>query len=305
MPNKRTVPPLSLGGVYLPPPPAIQPVAVDPLDEEFRTAIRRAGAAAALQRLASVNDPSVAPPPQPTSVPEVIQLNREARDAAGETARLAKETAEAERVRRQEAEQRAAGAYDAGAAEADDRWRFFTEINEKNHGLVLDLVKGIGGAQVAAAQTEAARIASEMKANAEAVISRLSTEITKRDEKINELQQQNETLKQRKTWSEVVAEKLEAGDLSHPAVRAMLPAQPATAPQGKTPQERLDDEMVPIIAEDEREQRRLKREALEEEKKKNRAFGEAAMQLVPLARSLVGGVPEPQGRPPLGGLQPQ
>lgn len=310
MAARKAPPPLSLG-VYLPPPPA-QPAAQDPADEEYQRAVRRVGHAVALQRLATVGDPAAATAvtPQPTSVQDVIALEREARESTKDARQAAQETAEQERLRRQEAEQRANGAYEAGQAEAENRWGAVVEMQQGFHATVMGMFEKLSTQQIAAAQSEAARVAERMEASNKEIVARLAGEIEKRDNTIIQQQQQIEALKAKKSWGEVVAEQIEQGNLGHPAVKAMIPqlAAPA-APQGKSPQDQLNEGMVPIVLEDERERRRIEREKAEAEKRKAEATAQTITQLAPLARSFLTAPPSPQGRPPLQALlgpeQPQ
>lgn len=303
MPGRKPVPPLGLG-IYLPPPPSAAAVE-DPIDEELRKAIRRAGGAAALARIAGGADPAavVQHVPQPTSVQDVIALEREARETTKDARQAAMETAEAERERRVEAEQRAAGSYEAGQQEAENRWAAIVEMQNGFHGTVMGMFEKLSAQQVAAAQSDAARIAAEMKASNDATVAAMKAEIDKRDGIIATQQQHIEALKGRKTIEEVAAERLAAGDLSHPAVRAFLPQQPP-APQGESTQEQLNKGMVPIILEDEAEKRRLQREVQASEVRRNDQIGQAVAQAAPLLRSVFGGVPAPQGRPPLQAMLP-
>ncbi len=298
MAPRKSVAPLGLG-VYLPPPPAAA-VTEDPIDEELRKAIRRTSGVAALAKIAGGADPAAVAQhlPQPTSIQDVLALDDHALKASGQIAEAARQQAQDEKDRADRAEGRAATSYEAGQADSDSRWSFMTEVLEKNHSLVLEVVKVAGEARVQAAQSDAARIAAEMKASNDAVVAAMKAEVDKRDAIINGQQQQIEALKGRKTIEEVAAERLAAGDLTHPAVRAFLP-QTVPVPQGESTQDQLNKGMVPIILEDEQEKRRLAREVQASEVRRNDQIGQAVAQAAPLLRSVLGGVPTPQGRPPL------
>ena len=146
-----------------------------------------------------------APMPQPVTVQDQIALSQEARQASSDVAAAYKGAAESERDRRVEAEQRAANAYEAGQQEAEGRWSTIVQMQESNHQFVLELLGRAKDAQVAAAQSEAARIAERTESLVKQTLETMKIEVSKRDEKISQLEQERQNLLQRETWDQALA----------------------------------------------------------------------------------------------------
>lgn len=92
--------------------------------------------------------------PPPSTSKELIDLTRETASTTKAVADLHKEAAEAERARRLEAEQRVAGSYAAGEADAKEKYEFFAELQAQQHQQTVELLKELSQQRLEAAQQQ-------------------------------------------------------------------------------------------------------------------------------------------------------
>ncbi len=191
--------------------------ATDPVAAEVARVARLRGNIATLRDLERLNEPAgggqpAVSVPQPATVADTISLSQEARAAANDIAQNARETAAEERERRIEAEERAGGAFQAGQAESNNVWAKFTEITQGYQATILTLVREGHQAQVEALQQRQTDVLNSISQQVTAALAAKDAIITAREDSIKTLSGQVQTLSQRKTVEQAMADAMLSDD---------------------------------------------------------------------------------------------
>ncbi len=188
MPKSSRPRPPSVGFRYAPPPPAPREHAgTDGVSVEVARWVRQrreldmvrqmeGGSAAS----ASGVPGAVGGPPQvmpgPASITEAVNAASGISQIHREAAQTALEQAEQERLRRQEAEESVGSAAEAARKDEANRWQAITDMTNTLRAEITSIREESHQAQLAAKESEAARIAAQMKADADRITAALTAE---------------------------------------------------------------------------------------------------------------------------------
>lgn len=268
--------------IDFPTPPAVPGARTDPIRAEVARTLRAKREAWETQNALRMVDGEPAAPG--VAIPAAGSLTEAVAAAAGVAnlhrgaADTALALADQERDRRVEAEERAGGAFQAGQQEANSVWSKFAEITQGYQGTILALVQEGHKAQVEALQQRQADVLAQINENIKAALAAKDTVIAAKDEKITALTGQVQTLSQRQTVEQALAEAITSGDpRSHPAVKRVMSLFGERA--GKT-REDLEIQFLEDQANDHIEERREAREAARQEREDRRTRGKKTEDLL-------------------------
>ena len=225
--------------------------------------------------------------PQTTTVQDLLNINKEVREANKDIADAAKAQAEEERGRRQEWEERAGSAFEAGRQEAGQLHVAQMEMFKTFATSQLEALKTAYEGQAKLRQDYEERLRkTEMESltqRLDAIEERARAELTHKDEEIAGLQKRLSAATQKKSLEETVAEHLVTGNL--PALRAQLGPFLGTpeAPRDEDPELMYQKNLAPGLAEVHVQQAR---EASEDA----RAQKQAVVRLLDTATNTVAGL---------------
>ncbi|MHB1870850.1 MAG: hypothetical protein ACYCT1_08350 [Steroidobacteraceae bacterium] len=216
----------------------------------LRQKVDQVGDAATLAAL----EGGVAPTgPQPVSVQDALAVSRETRVAATELAAAATARADEADKRRKAAETQAATERAAGVAEADTRWTMMQTMLQPLQEELRDLRQERHQAELDARESEAAKIAADMRASNDAIVARLNSEIDQLKTKNKDLEEQVTVLSKRRTANDELLDLLGSEDpRQHRLARAVLsvvPQQGPATPAEEDPQTQLEREAIKPLVE--------------------------------------------------------
>jgi hypothetical protein len=272
----------------------------DPVDRELVLAIRRVGRVEALKRLQESGGAGDGAVPPPSTAQEVANLAnaasgiaKNAVDIAKAQADVALDEADRERRRRQEAEQKVGDAYESGRQEGISMIELVREISDGARTAIEKAYE----VRLAAKDSEFSGQLAALSAKLDNVLATHQAELARKDERIQQLEQQIQQVQQRppneyeelgRAFVQPILERVK----TH-GVRALEPEPAPAAPQPEDPdtefRRHLAKELPAEIVARHRSQRENE-EMLAAEKAELLRMGKKAIPtILGIARSLVGG----------------
>ena len=196
------------------------------------------------------------PGPQPHSVQDIATVSRAVVDSAKAGVDMlttqvdsARADAEVERARRMDAEDSTGAAIAAVRAEERTAADKALEMVREVTNLRLSMTEELASLRVSVAQSEAAKIAAEMKASNDATVARLTGQIEQLQTENQALKGQVGELSRKKSAAEELGEAFLSGKFDdHPVVQTVrrLTPQP-TGPVEEDPQTQLYRQAIPSV----------------------------------------------------------
>lgn len=213
MPTKRgRRPTTSVGFRYIPPTPRAADAAG--VDGEFAAWVRQRRQADMMRQMEGAGGPAggTVPAGQPQIVPQPSTLTEAVTSAVGiaglhrEATKTALELVQDERDRRQEAEASVGTAADAARKDESDKWQHFTDLSDKFSARIEQLSAEQHAAALAAKDSEAGRIAAQMKADNDRTVAALGAEKERLERELAAEKARTAALAQRPTYESLVVD---------------------------------------------------------------------------------------------------
>lgn len=195
--------------------------------------------------------------PQPASLTEAMHVATGLSTLGTNAAKTAMDVADLERQRRIDAEQDAGDAAAAARADEAAKWDAITKMGDRFNERIEKLTEAQHTAELAAKDSEAARIAASMKADADRMVAAVTQEKERVERELASAKATVAQLAQRPTYEGIVAKALTNPD--DPELETLRRVLVPDANRPLTPQEKWAHGYVEERLQSEREGRLMKR----------------------------------------------
>lgn len=195
--------------------------------------------------------------PQPASLGDAVNAASGISQMHREVAQTAMENAEIERERRQEAELSAGAMADAARKDEENKWSAIHALTNSFNERIDKLMEAQHAAELAAKDSEAARIAAEIKANADRIEAALQADRDRLTAELAAAKAKNAALAQRPTMQDMMVRAIQNPDDPELAPFRQVFSQ---GPRPQSPQERWAHGYVDEELAAKRDQRLMRRQ---------------------------------------------